>query len=77
MVHTSDGQREAVLCFLEDEKNFNLIEGKTQQSMSSVIAGAVLKKCHAYGNLAEHVNKKCPGSNWDKKIAESRYIACR
>jgi hypothetical protein len=54
--------------------NSLLLLGEEAETLNNVVAGAKLKKIHAYEMLAEYVNQHC-GTNWDREDAMNRWRA--
>ncbi len=71
---TTHSQKQAMVNWLEEPRNFNLITGNGAANYSGIIAGAKLKKRDAYDSLAAYVNQTCC-TNWTVKQAEARYKA--
>jgi hypothetical protein len=67
-------QRTAIITWLEKSQNFALITGNAAAGMSSVVAGAKLKKSDGYLQLADFVNESC-GTRWDKDQCGGCYRA--
>ena len=70
--HLTLAQRWQIYYFLQNKKDFNLVEGIHQDAY--VVAGKELKKINGFERLAEHINEKCPGSDrWTGLSAKERY----
>jgi hypothetical protein len=59
---------------VEPGNNFRLVTGDASSTMTTVIAGAKLKKRDAYVAIADWVNQKC-STKWTCESAEARYKA--
>jgi hypothetical protein len=74
---TTVQQKELMVIWLEsDHRNFNLIVGNGAANYKGIVAGAKLKKCHAYEALRVFVNNECEdGTNWTLKNTSARFKA--
>ena len=73
---TTWSQFAAMVEWLENATNFNLIVGAATSTMKTgTVAGAKLTKNSGYADLVVFVNERCPNSNWDMKSAECRLRA--
>ena len=71
---TTWSQRAAMVLFLEDPTNFNLITGNGTANHNGIIAGAKVTKEAGYSDLKDAVNAKC-GTKWTNAMAKSRFRA--
>ena len=71
---TTWSQRAAMIEWLQNRNNFNLVSGKATSTMSSVVAGVSTKKTDGYKDLADFVNTRC-ATTWTEKTGKSRYEA--
>ena len=55
-------------------RNYRLLFGEEAETLNNVVAGAKLKKIHAYELLADYVNQHC-GTNWGREDAMNRWRA--
>ncbi|KAI9917817.1 hypothetical protein PsorP6_012612 [Peronosclerospora sorghi] len=58
--------------WLENKANFALIKGSAAQGQR-LTSGKKLRKLDGYRALAQYVNRKVPGTDWDEKAGKSRY----
>ena len=56
---TTWAQADAMIEWLEIEKNYRLITGAAAKDVGSVTAGAKVRKADAYSDLADNVNSRC------------------
>jgi hypothetical protein len=69
--HTSKVQKLAILNWLDNEENLNLITGASSKG-SKMVAGRSLRKMDAYKSLAAHVNNNT-NSSWDSSSCKNRF----
>lgn len=71
---TSWAQRQAILLWLQTKANFNLVEGKATDGLSTVVAGQKLKKKDGFKMLGDFVYSKCSSEeHWTAVKAAARY----
>lgn len=68
--NTTDAQRLAIIHWLKQHQNFNLITGNCSQG--PVVAGVKRLKTEAYKMLATEVNRVC-ATDWTPTVAKKRY----
>ncbi|KAI9919387.1 hypothetical protein PsorP6_017568 [Peronosclerospora sorghi] len=72
IANTTRAEYQAMITWLENKANFALITGAAAQGQRITI-GHNLRKLDGYRTLAQYVNRKVPGTEWDEKEGKSRY----
>ncbi|CAG8779327.1 22540_t:CDS:2, partial [Dentiscutata erythropus] len=67
---TTNDQKLAMVMFIENPENRNIIDGKAVTGLP--ISGKPVTKNARYAQMALFVNKRCKDSNWDAKIANEK-----